>query len=111
MGYGTSTVQGAPVPDHNEKLANIWQASGKLADFYDLRVNMRFASMSDLTTKLTGAAAPVAGMMAYVADVAQVLVYAAGAWHKVYPTERGIYVGTTTPAANLGAVGDIYFQV
>jgi hypothetical protein len=71
---------------------------------------MRFANMATLLAKLVGDNAPKDGMVAFVDDVDQLLLYAGGAWHRVYPTERMIYSGTTTPAASLGTVGDLYYQ-
>jgi hypothetical protein len=110
MSYGTTPIDGIRVPDHNEKVADIWRASGYVAQDVEPFTNMRFTNMADLTTKLTGVNAPADGMQAYVDDVGQLLLYVNGAWKRVYPVERQILSGTTVPAASLGAVNDIYMQ-
>lgn len=111
MGYTTSAVNGFHVPDHDENLRDIWRAEGVLAKDLETRVNMRFASMTDLVTKLSGDYTPTGGEIAYVKDVGQYLGFVKGEWKRLYPSSPQIFSGSVVPPANLGQVGDVYLLV
>lgn len=111
MSYTKTPIDNIDVPDNKEYLKDAWRFSGKVATGLEPYTVMRFASMTDLTTKLTGVYVPTAGMVAYVVADASFYGYTGGAWKRIYPVEKQILSGTAVPASALGAVGDLYFQV
>lgn len=110
MGYTVTPVNGVQVPDHNELLNQVAVFSQKVAAQTEPFTVMRFDNQADLTATLVGALAPAEGMVAYIKDSDVLQLYTGSAWKRIYPVERQTYVGTTTPSASLGAVGDIYLQ-
>jgi len=111
MGLSASPVQGVQLMDHDEMLKFIWDRINDIALFYETRGVMRFQNISSLNAKLIGDASPVAGMTAWIVESKQLITYDGTSWQRVFPASPQIYTGTTTPAASLGAVGDVYFQV
>ena len=111
MGYTATPVNAIPIPNNAELLNQGYIHVQKVAQQTEPFTVMRFTSMTDLTTKLTGATLiPKNGMIAYVSADGAFYGYTANAWHRIYPTEQRVLSGTAVPAASLGAVGDIYFQ-
>ena len=111
MSYTKTPIDNIDIPDNKEYLKDSWRFSGKVATQLEPFTVMRFASMTDLTTKLTGANVPTAGMVAYIVADNSFYGYTSGAWKRIYPVEKAILSGTAVPASALGAVGDIYMQV
>lgn len=103
-------VQGLPVPDNNTEIRKLYQAIIDLGEDVELRISMRFASMTELATKLAGVTL-VAGMEAWISDSKVKMIYDGTTWHQMWPMKPAIMSGTSTPAANVGNVGDIYFQL
>jgi hypothetical protein len=111
MGYTKTPINNIDVPNNQENLNQGYVFSNKVATQGEPFSVMRFATMTDLSNKLVGAIlTPVNGMVAYVADQSAFFGYVGGAWHRIYPTEKQIFTGTTAPAGTLGGVGDVYLQ-
>lgn len=104
----STTNQGAPFPQVNEPINNVNDWVEQLALFMEVRGVQRFADMATLSTKRPS---PAGGEMAYITADKSVYVYDTISWKRVFPPSPMVYSGTTTPAAGLGAVGDLYIQV
>jgi hypothetical protein len=107
MAILSSPVQGLPYPDQNEKLNTVDEYIRNLAFALEKKLFMVFESAADRDAKI---GTPAEGMVAYLKDVNAAHVRTDTAWKQIYPASPTIYTGTATPAASLGAVGDIYVQ-
>jgi hypothetical protein len=107
MTMGSTAKQQAPYPMADEFLKDVNDHVRRLAQWADDRVVMRFATQTALGTAIP---APVAGQLAFIVADKVLQLYDGTGWKRVYPSSPAIYTGTATPAASLGAVGDIYIQ-
>ena len=110
MAYTLTPVNGIEIPDHNELLNQVAVHVQKVAKQLEVFTVMRFDNQADLSATLVGSLTPVEGMVAYIVSDHILQLYTNAAWHRIYPTEKQIYTGTTTPATSLGTIGDIYLQ-
>lgn len=107
MVMANTANQAMPYPLSSEKVADVNDHIRKLALAVEKQVVMKFATMTDMNTKIP---VPVDGMMAYINDTDLLYLRIKGAWARVYPASPTIYSGTTAPASSLGQTGDIYIQ-
>jgi hypothetical protein len=107
MAILNTSNQQLPYPDNNEYLKWVWQYIRNLALAVEKISVMRFATSSDLTSRVPS---PEEGMLAYLLDSNTLQVYTGSSWARVYPPSPAVYTGTTTPASSLGATGDLYIQ-
>lgn len=99
--------QGVPYPLANEYIKDVNDHIRNLALFVEKQLVMKFASMTDLGTKVPS---PTSGMLAWVTADKTLMIYDGSAWRRIYPYAPMTYSGTAAPSSSLGAVGDFYIQ-
>lgn len=101
-----NSPQGLPYPDKDELLNDIHNDIKTLALVLDKKVVGVFAN----NTELNAQAPHPAGRLVWMRNSNTLQIYDGAAWKSVMPATPRIYSGTAAPAANLGAVGDLYIQ-
>lgn len=103
----TTTVQAAPIPDDDDSyLKSVPDYITALAQWVELRVVMRFATMSEFTSKIPS---PVNGMVFWVEADNALYLYADGVV-RVWPTQPQFIVGSGAPTGPMES-GAIYFEM